>query len=671
MSERPSPSTSAPHIVIVAAHEDEQFALKLWDAIGKCGVAVSINDVDIFRGEATHLVAILSDEAAQSRELADQVSVFREQSGGQVFTVRRSEEVVLPEVLKSERGTSGFLVPVATPKEFGPVVGERAQLRAAAQEIAKSIGVTPPSFLKRHLTATVGSALAACLIIAVGFAGVSLNRAELAEAQYAQAVQLGDQLLSALAAEFPTSASGDQLIALSNGVDQALSSLDFAAADTNALSQYASIYHAIGEVRDLHGEPRGAQLAFERAHEISGAILVAAPDDPQAMFAHSQSAFWAGNSAYRAGNLDTAQLHFATYANLAERLVEIDPSNSLYAAELGHAANNSGVIALERGEAREAATYFETAITIFEGSPLADGHISTSDIANSRGWRADALSALGQLSAAAQERLLEASTYERALSGSPGDSELEWALANSRFRAAQIMAQQGRDDEADAILEPALEASAQLVAEHPQNIRFARLYVTALWQRARLAFWRGDTIRAQLLLGEVSRYMARVDEAGQNDARHLDRGYVSLLSAEIALHAGALEDARADATEAILAGEQAILAGYESARSLLAVAYFTQGEALSMSGDTQSAMRSYRAVQTNIAALPTATTDLETQDLLARARWRLDDAEEALAIREELIELRYARSDFIAFWAAEGAALNANTVTPTRGDDRG
>lgn len=664
---------SSPHVLVAAAEGDERLALRLWRALIERGLRASINDAHVFSGEASALMAIVSEDTADSLAFSEQVMAFRGAGAQQLFFAGRNTDLALPPVMMAERGAKGLLQAAEPPEALGQIEDDDRSVAALADTLGDRLGVPRPH---RPLSAPtlrrMAGGLAAALVLSVSFAGWSHVRSETALAEAERAGALGQELLTVLAAEFPTNPSGAAVLALASQLETTFDAVPLEALSDAAITQHARLFHAIGEARDLHGEPEGAQRAFMRAHAATGAMLARASGDPERIFAHSQSAFWAGNSAFRAGDLQQAAEYMRSYSELTHRLVEIDSSSALYAAELGHAANNRGVIAMRADRTGDAIALFEQAIESFEGAPLSEGYVSPRDIANTRGWRADALFHSGELARAAEERAREAATYREALEDAPQDTQLRWELANAEYRGAVALAQLGQTGVAAEWLEPSVVEAARLVREHPDNIRYARLYVNSIRERARLAHWRGEATRAQLLIGEARSYIARADEAGQNDARHIDRGLIHLLGAEIALDAGAIEDAYREATEAILAGEQAQTRGFETAHELLAQAYFLHGEALRSEGDDAAAVRSFRSAATHAESAPGFDASLALQDMRARALWRQGETTEALTIRSRLEDAEYSRADYTAFWQVADGALGADNSSITQqGDDRG
>jgi len=656
------------HVVLAAAAEDEQAALRLWRALKARRIDCSINDAHLFEGEATVLVAVVSEASADSLELTEQITAFRKSGGQAILAARRNGRAPLPPSLTALRGPTGLLEPAPAPIELGRLSDDTASARTIARAVARFVQL-PLTVRARRNGGLIAVAAAATFM--AGLSGwIHLDSRAQIEAMETRA-QLAESLVTALAANFPSSSDGEALLSLAGQVEESLSQQRSAAISDEMLIQQARLLHSIGETYDLHGQPDRGQAAFSQAHAFTGEMLQRQPNNPDRIFAHSQSAFWAGNSAFRRGDLAAAETFSQSYAELAERLVALDPGNSAYQAEAGHAANNLGVIAYQRGELEQAATVFETALETFQGAPLAQGDIGRTDIANTRGWRANALYRLGRFEAAAAERRAEARIYRIAREREPENARLTGREATALYREGLALSAMGRLSEADNAVATALTLTEGLVRRHPDNIRYARQHLNAVRERARLAFWRDDLIRAQLLLNDARAFVDRVDRAGQQDERHIDRGLNHLLAAEIALAAGALETARMEAADAVLAGEHGLRSGFEIARNLLAYAYFVDAEARRLSGDTDSANRSFRETLGHLDALAGAAWNPKLNALRSRALLRLGEVEEARIVRAELDSSGYRRPDYLEFWTEADAALSADASEQVQGDDRG
>ena len=187
--------------------------------------------------------------------------------------------------------------------------------------------------------------------------------------------------------------------------------------------------------------------------------------------------------------------------------------------------------------------------------------MGVSDLGNTLGWLADAQRETGDMGAARSSRERQLALYQEQLAQAPGDSRTLVKVAHTRAQIASLATDMGEDEQGAQFLDLALDSVNALYEASPDNDRYARLYVSLIFQRAQIALMRDDLIRAQLLIGEARRLAARTNENGENDGRFLSRSAALTLSASLALKAGSYDTAVLEATQAVSAGEQSVAAG--------------------------------------------------------------------------------------------------------------
>ena len=671
------------HVAIVAAKADEQLALQLWHELQNQSVACSINNAHIFQREATALLVIVSASSAESLDFTQQVMAFRETRQAPVFVCARDTEVELPPSLLAARGHDGLLEPAHAPERIGVLEATEDSAARAASAVIERLGKPPAPDLKTRAQkwALPGSLAASLLVVTSLGLGSHFSseaaleatreemRAELTEnATYAQA---GRALIATLSTEFPDSASGQELLALSDGIEAALASDDFTSFDDSTLLQQARIFTAIAETRDFHQEPAKARLAYDFAHQLTGVVLARAESDPERIIGHSLSAFYVAQQAYRNGDIDTAEEHFATYAALSEQLFEIDPENPEYIAELGYSRLNTGTVLLARGSTTEAMNEFEAALEIFHDRDQVAEYVPLNELANAYGWRAKGYHIQGDFDGAFNERQREIDTYRELLSQAGFSPNIVSFIANAQIEQSASLMATGRLEEAEPILTQALTATNNLVEEHPDNIAYARHQLNGLRQRARLNLWGGRPYSTASIMSWAANNIEGVDEADQQDDREIDRALTHLITAEIRLFSGDADRAYTAANDATRVGEDALRDGEERARPLVATAYFYEAEARRLRGDVSGVRLSLRRAREHLDQIEVVEVNPYLTDLRSRVAYRLGEISEARALRVELDAIGYARPDYVAFWNEVDSAQSVNVEENLEENSRG
>ena len=188
-------------------------------------------------------------------------------------------------------------------------------------------------------------------------------------------------------------------------------SLDALPADS--LERRARVLHAMGEDEETRGDLAAAERRFEEAGRTTAALLARAPDDPDRIFAQSQSEFWFGSVAYTRHQTARARAAFGRYKELADRLVARDPSNASWVKEAGFADGSVCSVALEPpADTRFALRVCLTALAHMERAARLRGDGSVDlDLVNRHMWLAGIYATLGDHASEAthliaQERLL-------------------------------------------------------------------------------------------------------------------------------------------------------------------------------------------------------------------------------------------------------------------------
>jgi hypothetical protein len=228
---------------------------------------------------------------------------------------------------------------------------------------------------------------------------------------------------------------------------------------------------------DLSGHNRAAARSkFIEAHRATAALLAGKPNDPDRIFAHSQSEFWIGYTYYKEGfsrhRLAPAKARFEAYHRLASQLVALQPGNANYVRELGYAEGNLCSIAVAPPPDRQVAMHWcSAALTTMEraGRTLPSGSGIETDLVNRHGWMADAWKTNGNLARAFEERAKQQALLDRLLRHEPDNMDLKDLWLTLQFGLAELEAMDGRPDDARKRLLVAMPAGKALISRDPAN----------------------------------------------------------------------------------------------------------------------------------------------------------------------------------------------------------
>ncbi len=240
------------------------------------------------------------------------------------------------------------------------------------------------------------------------------------------------------------------------------------------------------------------------------------PGDPDAIYAHAQSAFWSGNGALDRGDVDEAGRRWVEYLRRAEDLRRIEGRTRRSLMELGYANGNLCNLKLrKRTDVPGALVHCRAALDFVRqalAAPRAEGDLPDSDIrtalANRFAWFADALDESRRFDEAVQSRVQERALIDEALRLNPEDANLRDRAVASVIGLGKIAVARGEPGEGIARFEQAIAEFDRLLADFPDNmiIFWERFRVTVLVAETRIAAgdqrWRANCAAASAMLDQ-------------------------------------------------------------------------------------------------------------------------------------------------------------------------
>lgn len=271
--------------------------------------------------------------------------------------------------------------------------------------------------------------------------------------------------------------------------------------DPDALGRRARALQLVAEIRNLRGDSEGALAAFRQAAGTTRELLARDPNNGQRIFDHAQSVFWVGYIAWQRGDLKTGRQAFTEYLTQAQKLVKLDPGNDSWAAEIGYASQNLGIVELDDDRASQALREFDLTERVWAkiAERSADKREPTYFRAQAIAWKADARRELLDLSGALEERRREIQVYREMLIADGNDSKAKEGLAVAQYRLAQLQLETGSSRQAAATAGQSFETIRKLqtqdasnrlwqeIAIKAANIRTEALIIAREWAEARQA----------------------------------------------------------------------------------------------------------------------------------------------------------------------------------------
>jgi len=257
--------------------------------------------------------------------------------------------------------------------------------------------------------------------------------------------------------------------------------------------QRAKALVVIGEVNSSRGQGRTdiAVDALASARRLLEPLAQAPGIDPTDYHRTlGAAAFWLGQIAFDAGDLDTATQEMSRYRDASERWRAAAPASAEAKTELGFALNSLGSIAVRRGAWPEADRWFEQSLALkLSALAQAPEDAQTLDaVASSRTWLGLVAQVRGQPTRALALYDAARSIEAGLLAQRPGEVVRLWDLGALELRRAEALQALGRRAEAVQALGGAIERMRQAEHHDPSNRhwRAERLHAEAGLLLARL-----------------------------------------------------------------------------------------------------------------------------------------------------------------------------------------
>lgn len=418
-----------------------------------------------------NLIVLCSPNSAASPWVAKEIETFRELHPGRpIFTAivdGEPGECFSPALLK------GGIEPLAADlRKEGD--GQRLGLLKLVAGLA---GIGLDALVQRdaqrrirRVTYVTGAAVVAMLAMGLLTALAFNARAE-AQRQRAEAEGLVEFMFTDLRDRLKGVGRLDVLTAVNQRALDYYRRQDLGALEASSLERRARILHALGEDDLRRGKENRALEQFREASRTTAALLAEKPDDADRLFAHSQSEFWVGLVDFNRENYPAAKEAFERYRTLAYRLIVIDPTNADWRKEAAYAQGNLCSIALERPpDLNGALRSCTAALSNMERAAAALGDDSLDgDLANRRGWLADAYKASGDWEAALAQRHAQERILLKMLTDRPNDASVRERWILLQISMAEFYARDKYPSKGRRRLEQALVMLDSMIQLDPEN----------------------------------------------------------------------------------------------------------------------------------------------------------------------------------------------------------
>lgn len=484
-----------------------------------------------------NLIVVCSPHSASSPWVAKEIATFRELHPHRpIFTaiVEGEPDECFPPALRE-----GGIEPLAADlRKEGD--GRRLGLLKLVAGLA---GVGLDALVQRDAARRIrrftyfgAAALTGMLVMAL-LSLFALNARAEAQRQRNQAEGLVEYMLTDLRNELEATSSLKVMTKVNRRALAYYQGQNLGGLSPESLERRARILNVMGEDDQTRGDLVRALAQFQEARRTTEALVAADPNNPERIFAHSQSEYWVGSIDQQRGRYGDATKAYQRYRQAAIRMYRLAPTNPKYVAEVAYAESNLGSVELNGfkrpAKARE---YFQRSLQWFRRlAALQPGEVNwVRKIADKHAWIADTYFEEKLYPEARAERLKEAALKERLLARDQDNRVLLYEMVVVTRTLGRIDIELGEYRRAERMLDSARQKIEALLALDPHNALWRDQAIKVHLDKARLFLKENRVKQADMSLSKVRRLLqGEGDQLVETEARNILLGQLTKLSATV------------------------------------------------------------------------------------------------------------------------------------------
>ncbi len=521
---------------------------------------------------------------------------------------------------------------------------------------------------RRHRAMTIVTASAITAMLVMGYLTWSaIDSRRQAEARRAESEDLVAFMLGDLRQKLEPVGRLDVLSAVGGKVLAHYAKEPANSLSNDSLQQQARALTLLGDIEQQSGDNNTGLATFERASVMTGELMRRQPRNQQYIFDHAQNQFWLGQIMTDSGNNKAAMRHQLDYESLANKLLSLAPNNPKWQLEVAYTKLNIGSLMLEENQPQAALVKFDQEQAMLDAIPKnATTRTVLIEKANALIWKSEAQSRLLRLQAATDTRQSQIAIYQQLLNDDTQDQQVNSLLQAAKVNQAMGLAKLGHMAEATALFENAITAYDQLVRHDLTNQYWQRRKVGSQLACAEVLLENNSRTAARNILADTLSTVKFMTKNTKSDDFWLTsiKAKQAYLSAMVAFlnkdyrSAAAVWDAGlSQHSQKYRAQKADDMLERDRGRYL-----YLRGEIGHAMGDHNLAKYYWQQAFGQLKPYE-HTGEPGDRDVLARAKWRLGDAQTAHQIKFELDKNNYKYPAYLRFWQYAPVTLKSTQNT--------
>ncbi len=347
---------------------------------------------------------------------------------------------------------------------------------------------------RRRVTAITSTALATIVVMGT-LTGLALNarqeaeqQRKIAQARTTSAEELIEFMVTDLKEKLTAVGRLDALQVVGEKASAYYDEYPLSSHDDDALGRRARVFHFLGEIQTQIGNLNEADINFQKAYLSTQALLERAPSNPDRIFDHAQSAFWAAQVPLEKNDLNITEKYYQEYLDLAENLSQVEPDSLRSLQEKTYGYTNLATIKLKQNQPEAAYDLYQKAMPNYQriAQDFPKTLSAQLDLATAYAWLANCTYELSRIDEAIKYREQQYALLERLENNEANNAEIRYDKLTAAMGLIRFHEDNKDLQRAEDLLDKSLIESKTLWASDKKNSKWLENYTRLILLKARI-----------------------------------------------------------------------------------------------------------------------------------------------------------------------------------------